>query len=588
MRRRTCASAGSARRRAAGSRRGRRRAAARAGTCSPASRSAASRRRRARPSAASPGSRRSSRSRSSANCSAAHACARYAPASDAPWPPSFQPRKAAISTGRSRLGRASMRSSSVIAPSYADCAGRQSRTTNAVSAAQTVTATVTCTSTSHHGRCVRYCTSPIVICTASSPSTSSAAAQVRAAVAHEPDEQRREREPEDRGRAHVPVHRRLERPEAAHDGAARMRARRGRERPADDQHERRAQRRRGCPAARPAGTRTDGRAAHLDRERDAERQHDDREQEVREDEPRVQVVVDRDRAERRLQQRAEEDREREPRGAGSRAAPRARRRTSTSVARIVKNATTRFPNSMYEWKLFGSKWCGWQPGQCSQPRPEPVRRTVAPVATIRTSIPALTQASRRKASSESAVPRTRGSGCAPVSTRSTLVSARATPAPSVDRADARQEQACPRELGLERGALVARQRDEQPAGGLRVVRELDELGRDVADLDAARTRGCCASRPSRRRPAPPRARRRARAGAPRRARSARRSASPSRARGRAGRSPVTSVTAFGVNVRSASAASRFSVRIHRTASAGSASPRFAPPSTSAVPSGFVR
>ena len=27
----------------------------------------------------------------------------------------------------------------------------------------------------------------------------------------------------------------------------------------------------------------------------------------------------------------------------------------TSVAMIVKNATTRFENSMYEWKLFGSK-----------------------------------------------------------------------------------------------------------------------------------------------------------------------------------------------------------------------------------------
>ncbi len=52
--------------------------------------------------------------------------------------------------------------------------------------------------------------------------------------------------------------------------------------------------------------------------------------------------------------------------------------------------------------------------------------------------------------------------------------------------------------------------------------------------------------------------------------------------------PVTSVTALGENERSMSAASRFSVRIHPTASAMSPSPRFAPPSTRAVPSGFVR
>ena len=63
--------------------------------------------------------------------------------------------------------------------------------------------------------------------------------------------------------------------------------------------------------------------------------------------------------------------------------PRKPRRAAiqvTSVSRIVKNAKTRFPNSMYEWKLFGSKWCGAQPGQCSQPSPDPVSRTVAPNA----------------------------------------------------------------------------------------------------------------------------------------------------------------------------------------------------------------
>ena len=52
--------------------------------------------------------------------------------------------------------------------------------------------------------------------------------------------------------------------------------------------------------------------ADLDGERDAQRQHGEREQEVREHEPRIQVVVHGERAERRLQQRAEEDREGEP------------------------------------------------------------------------------------------------------------------------------------------------------------------------------------------------------------------------------------------------------------------------------------
>ena len=47
-------------------------------------------------------------------------------------------------------------------------------------------------------------------------------------------------------------------------------------------------------------------------EHDREREHDHREQEVREHPPRVQVVVHRQRAERRLRERAEEDERREP------------------------------------------------------------------------------------------------------------------------------------------------------------------------------------------------------------------------------------------------------------------------------------
>ena len=152
-----------------------------------------------------------------------------------------------------------------------------------------------------------------------------------------------------------------------------------------------------------------------------------------------------------------------------------------------------------------------------------------------------------------------------------------------------RKSACARELGLERRPLVAGQRDEQAAGRLRVVGELDELRRDIAGRRPARTRGCCACPRSRRPRAPPRAHRRAPAAAPPRARSGRRCASPSRAHARAARSPVTSVTAFGANEpqqrrprRGSACASSARPR------PASARPRFAPPSTSAVPSGFVR
>ncbi len=74
---------------------------------------------------------------------------------------------------------------------------------------------------------------------------------------------------------------------------------------------------------------------------------------------------------------------------------------SASVVSTVKNATTRFENSTSEWKpRAGNGSPGWQPGQCSQPRPEPVSRTVAPVATIRTSIATAATASRRKPRAE--------------------------------------------------------------------------------------------------------------------------------------------------------------------------------------------
>src|SRR5581483_2772127 len=136
----------------------------------------------------------------------------------------------------------------------------------------------------------------------------------------------------------------------------------------------------------------------------------------------------------------------------------------------------------------GSKWCGWHPGQCSQPSPDPVRRTVAPVATIRTSIAALATASRRNAESDSARPRRRESGCAPTSIAGTVSAARERSAERdaravLDGADPGEEEPGARELGLERRPLLAGQRDEQPAGGLRVEGELDELLGDVPDLE---------------------------------------------------------------------------------------------------------
>ena len=121
----------------------------------------------------------------------------------------------------------------------------------------------------------------------------------------------RERDAEDGGRAHVPVDRGLERPEPADDGAARMRAGGRRKRPADQQ-DAGGERDEQPEDAHPFRHDAERARPHLERQHDAEREHDDREQEVREHEPRVQVRVHRERAERRLRERAEEDHECEP------------------------------------------------------------------------------------------------------------------------------------------------------------------------------------------------------------------------------------------------------------------------------------
>src|SRR5262245_36975702 len=57
----------------------------------------------------------------------------------------------------------------------------------------------------------------------------------------------------------------------------------------------------------------------------------------------------------------------------------------------------------------GSGSPGWHPGQCRQPSPEAVSRTVAPVATITTSIAAFATESPRNTRAGTASPRTRGS-----------------------------------------------------------------------------------------------------------------------------------------------------------------------------------
>ncbi len=62
------------------------------------------------------------------------------------------------------------------------------------------------------------------------------------------------------------------------------------------------------------------------------------------------------------------------------------RRASTAVASVRPSgtiATARLPNSIAPWTSFsGKKLPCSQPGQLSQPRPEDVRRTAAPVSTI--------------------------------------------------------------------------------------------------------------------------------------------------------------------------------------------------------------
>jgi hypothetical protein len=58
---------------------------------------------------------------------------------------------------------------------------------------------------------------------------------------------------------------------------------------------------------------------------------------------------------------------------------------ATRVTIPTTNPTPRFPYSTSAWKFFSGRNEEPQRGQLSQPRPEPVRRTVAPETTMRKS-----------------------------------------------------------------------------------------------------------------------------------------------------------------------------------------------------------
>jgi hypothetical protein len=72
--------------------------------------------------------------------------------------------------------------------------------------------------------------------------------------------------------------------------------------------------------------------------------------------------------------------------------------------------TIRFENSTNEWKpFFGTNEPALHPGQSRQPRPESVRRTDAPLATITNSHNTFASAARLNVRGEIVSPRRRGS-----------------------------------------------------------------------------------------------------------------------------------------------------------------------------------
>ena len=140
-----------------------------------------------------------------------------------------------------------------------------------------------------------------------------------------------------------------------------------------------------APGKRARRQRTELEAPGVERDDHAAREHDEREQEVRHDEQRVEIEDDGDAAERRL---APPCRRRSPPRSGvahrGSAGVRARgdpRERGESV--IGKRATARFPNSTNAWRSSpGRTLPPGSRGHDSQPRPDAVSRTVAPLTTI--------------------------------------------------------------------------------------------------------------------------------------------------------------------------------------------------------------
>src|SRR5215211_446102 len=83
-------------------------------------------------------------------------------------------------------------------------------------------------------------------------------------------------------------------------------------------------------------------------------------------------------------------------------ATRRAKTAATIVVIIVRNATTRLPNSTYEWKPVSAVGNGLSPqrGQLSQPSPDAVTRTTAPVTTTTKSEARAAYASMRNVSGE--------------------------------------------------------------------------------------------------------------------------------------------------------------------------------------------
>ena len=137
-----------------------------------------------------------------------------------------------MSTGRRRFGRSSNLSSSAIESVYGarranGIGGRRMTVTSATAQAQTAPASATWTRTSHHGRCVRYWSSPTPICTRNRNSSAAAPSAYSGhccAVPPDEDEEGDEERAEDRRRAHVHVERSVQAPEPLDVRAARVRA----------------------------------------------------------------------------------------------------------------------------------------------------------------------------------------------------------------------------------------------------------------------------------------------------------------------------------------------------------------------------